>query len=41
MDFLLTDDTWQLARASADELLQPDADAPQTPSAPTPPSPPR
>jgi hypothetical protein len=44
MDFILTNNTWQLARASADELLQPDADAPQTTSAPsslTPPTPPR
>jgi hypothetical protein len=40
MDFILTDNTWQLARASADELLQPDADASQTPSAPSPPLPP-
>jgi hypothetical protein len=44
MDFIHTDNTWQLARASADELLQPDADASQTPSAPSPlppPAPPR
>lgn len=44
MDFILTDNTWQLTRGSADELLQPDADASQTPSAPsplTPPTPPR
>ena len=45
MDFILTDDTWQLARGSADELLAPDAVASQTPSAPSsplpPPTPPR
>jgi hypothetical protein len=43
MDFILTDNTWQLARASADELLQPAADAQTTsaPSSPTPPTPPR
>lgn len=44
MDFILTDNTWQLARASADELLQPGSVSPQTPSAPsslTPPTPPR
>jgi uncharacterized protein YlxP (DUF503 family) len=37
MEFILTDNAWQLARQSADELLQPEADAPQTPTAPTPP----
>ena len=27
MEFILTDNTWQLARRTADELLHPDADA--------------
>ncbi len=44
MEFSFTDNSWQLTRRTADELLQPGADAPQTPSAPsslTPPTPPR
>jgi hypothetical protein len=41
MEFIETDHSWQLARRTADELLQPDADAPQTPSATATPTPPR
>ncbi len=37
MEFIRTDNAWQLTRRSADELLQPEADAPQTPNVPTPP----
>lgn len=41
MEFVLVDNTWRLTRKTADELLQPDASAPQTPSAPATPEPPR
>ncbi len=41
MEFILTDNAWQLTRRAADELLAPDADTPQTPSATAPPTPPR
>jgi len=47
MEFVFVDNTWQLARKTADELLQPGESAPQTPSAPAapsstpPPTPPR
>lgn len=41
MEFILTDNTWQLTRRAADELLQPDETAPQTPTTTAPPTPPR
>ncbi len=42
MEFVFVDNSWQLTRRTADELLQPGESAgPQTPSGPAPPSPPR
>lgn len=44
MEFVFVDNTWQLTRKTADELLQPTESAPQTPpapSAPATPEPPR
>jgi hypothetical protein len=41
MEFVFVDDSWQLTRRTADELLQPAESSPQTPSAPAPPPPPR
>ncbi|MDV3135084.1 hypothetical protein [Mycobacterium sp. 29Ha] len=42
MEFVFVDNSWQLTRKTADELLQPGESAgPQTPSGPAPPSPPR
>jgi hypothetical protein len=38
MEFILTDNAWQLTRRYADELLQPGADTPPTPSTPAPPA---
>ena len=40
MEFVFVDNTWQLTRKTADELLQPGESAPQTPSAPATPAPP-
>jgi len=36
MDFVFVDNTWQLTRKTADELLQPGESAPQTPAPATP-----
>ncbi|MFI5508454.1 hypothetical protein ACIA48_13355 [Mycobacterium sp. NPDC051804] len=41
MEFVFVDNAWQLARTTADELLQPSEGTPQMPSEPAPPAPPR